>query len=178
MPWSWPANQATNRDPVVQYDESTVLAGIDQLKQMKLARSVLPSHGRSAVRYRHILQETWALNQGQCALVAVMLLRGPQTVSELRIRTERMAEIDDVGQELEWLTSRDEPLLARNLGRRPGQKEERWACPLVAIDESAPVALETSGPDTSRPHELPQASVTGRAGRPRSPCGRPPGRSE
>jgi uncharacterized protein YceH (UPF0502 family) len=143
-------NQATNRDPVVQYDESIVLAGIDQLKQMKLARSVLPSHGRSAVRYRHILHETWALNQGQCALVAVMLLRGPQTVSELRIRTERMAEIDDVAQELEWLTSRNEPLLAHNLGRSPGQKEERWACPLLAVDESAPRASAPNEPDESR----------------------------
>jgi len=130
-------NQTTNRDPVVNYDESTVLAGIDELKQLKLARSVLPSHGRSAVRYRHILHETWALNPGQCALVAVMLLRGPQTVSELRIRTERMADIDDVGQELEWMVSRDEPILAVNLGRRPGQKEERWACPLVDVQEQA-----------------------------------------
>ncbi|HEY2214579.1 MAG TPA: DUF480 domain-containing protein [Acidimicrobiales bacterium] len=142
-------NQATNRDPVVQYDESTVLAGIDELKQMKLARSVLPSHGRSATRYRHILPETWALLPGQCALVAVMLLRGPQTVSELRIRTERLAEIDDVGQELEWLASRNEPLLAVNLGRRPGQKEERWACPLLAIDESAPPTSASSWVDES-----------------------------
>jgi uncharacterized protein len=133
-------NQATNRDPVVSYEESTVLSGIDELKQMKLARSVLPSHGRSAVRYRHILPETWALLPGQCALVAVMLLRGPQTVSELRIRTERMADIDDVGRELEWLASRDEPILAVNLGRRPGQKEERWACPLVAVELAEPGA--------------------------------------
>jgi uncharacterized protein len=131
-------NQTSNRDPIVTYDEATVLAGIDELKQMKLARSVLPSHGRSAVRYRHILPETWALLPGQCALVAVMLLRGPQTVNELRIRTERMAEFDVV-QELEWLASRDDLPLAVNLGRRTGQKEERWACPLIDLDERATV---------------------------------------
>ncbi len=141
-------NQTTNRDPVVNYDEPTVLSGIDELKQLKLARSVLPSHGRSAVRYRHILHETWALKPGQCALVAVLLLRGPQTVSELRIRTERMAKIDDVGQELEWLASRDDPILAVNLGRRPGQKEERWACPLVDVSE--PVAAPSRWVDPSR----------------------------
>jgi len=146
-------NQTSNRDPVVNYDESMVLSGIDELKQLKLARSVLPSHGRSAVRYRHILPETWALLPGQCALVAVMLLRGPQTVSELRIRTERMAEIDDIGQELEWLASRDEPILAVNLGRRPGQKEERWACPLVEVHE--PAASATRWVDEDRSDDNP-----------------------
>jgi uncharacterized protein YceH (UPF0502 family) len=150
-------NQTTNREPVVHYDESTVTSAIDALKQAKLVRSVLPSHGRSAVRYRHVLDETLALDPGQCALMAVLLLRGPQTIGELRTRTERMAEftgLDEIEHELRFLSTRGEPL-ALQLERRPGQKEERWATPLVVsvpdqtgVERSVPVGFDAdlSGP--------------------------------
>src|ERR1700689_3839918 len=131
-------NQTSNREPVVSYDETTVLAALDELKDMKLVRFVLPSHGRSVVRYRQVLDETLALDARQCAVLAVLLLRGPQTIGELRVRTERMAtfdSLDDIEHQLEFLGSREEPL-AHNVGRRPGQKEERWATPLVAEDTS------------------------------------------
>jgi uncharacterized protein len=127
-------NQTSNREPVVSYDETTVLAALDELKDQKLVRFVLPSHGRSVVRYRQVLDEALGLDAPQCAILAVLLLRGPQTVGELRIRTERMAKfdsLDEIEHQLEFLGSRDEPL-AHNVGRRPGQKEERWATPLVA----------------------------------------------
>src|SRR3984957_4709450 len=81
-------NQASNRDPVVDYDEVTVRSALDDLKAQRFVRFVLPSPGRTAVRYRHILDETLALDVRQRALVAVLLLRGPQTVGELRIRTD------------------------------------------------------------------------------------------
>jgi uncharacterized protein YceH (UPF0502 family) len=126
-------NQASNRDPVVAYDEHTVLTALTTLKEQKLVRFVLPSHGRSAVRYRHVLPEVWALDQRQCALVAVLLLRGPQTVGELRIRTDRMVDfesLEEVEHELRFLSDVEESL-ATSLGRKPGQKEERWICPLV-----------------------------------------------
>jgi uncharacterized protein len=126
-------NQTSNREPVVSYDETTVLAALDELKDQKLVRFVLPSHGRSVVRYRQVLDETLALDARQCAVVAVLLLRGPQTVGELRIRTERMATfdtLDEIDHELDLLRTREEPL-AHNVGRRPGQKEERWATTLV-----------------------------------------------
>ena len=127
-------NQTSNREPVVNYDETTVLAALDELKDQKLVRFVLPSHGRSVVRYRQVLDEALGLDAPQCAILAVLLLRGPQTVGELRIRTERMAKfdsLDEIEHQLEFLGSREEPL-AHNVGRRPGQKEERWATPLVA----------------------------------------------
>jgi hypothetical protein len=130
-------NQTSNREPVVSYDETTVLAALDELKDQKLVRFVLPSHGRSVVRYRQVLDETLGLDAQQCAILAVLLLRGPQTVGELRIRTERMAKfdsLDEIEHQLEFLGSRDEPL-AHNVGRRPGQKEERWATPLVAAPD-------------------------------------------
>jgi uncharacterized protein len=165
-------NQASNRDPVVSYDEHTVMSTLDELKPRRLIRFVLPSHGRTAVRYRHILDETLALDQGQCALLAVLLLRGPQTVGELRLRTDRMADFDglaEVEHELTFMASVDEPL-TRNIGRRPGQKEERWASPLVVpptndttsvqadpegdgatgIEELSPEADEGGGPPTRR----------------------------
>ena len=126
-------NQTTNRDPVVDYDDDTVQAALDELKELRLVRYVLPSHGRSVVRFRHVLDEALGLDARQCAVLAVLMLRGAQTAGELRIRTERMAQFDHVNEvehELALLASRDEPL-ATNIGRGPGQKEERWASPVV-----------------------------------------------
>jgi uncharacterized protein YceH (UPF0502 family) len=144
-------NQASNRDPVVDYDEGTVMAALDSLKAQRLIRFVLPSHGRTAVRYRHVLDEALGLDTRQCALLAVLVLRGPQTVGEIRARTERMADfdgLDEIDHQLRFLSAVAEPL-ATSLGRRPGQKEERWASPLVAAPPAAPTpppASERAGP--------------------------------
>jgi len=140
-------NQTSNREPVVSYDEATVQSALDELREQRLIRLVLPSHGRSVVRYRHVLDEALGLDDRQCAILAVLLLRGPQTVGELRTRTERMAHFDalsEVQHELDLLHGRDEPL-ARNLGRRPGQKEERWSSTLVDADDRAPVPGADAG---------------------------------
>jgi uncharacterized protein YceH (UPF0502 family) len=121
-------NQTSNRDPVVSYTESEVQSALDSLKAKGLVRFVLPSHGRSVVRYRHVLDEKLALDARQLSLVGVLLLRGPQTVGEMRTRTERMSDfsgLSEVESDLEGLTRWEEPLVAR-LVRRPGQKEERW----------------------------------------------------
>jgi uncharacterized protein len=129
-------NQTSNREPVVSYDEGTVQSALDELREQRLIRLVLPSHGRSVVRYRHVLDEALGLDDRQCAILAVLLLRGPQTVGELRTRTERMARFDglaEVQHELDLLHGREEPLAA-DIGRRPGQKEERWASSLVEVD--------------------------------------------
>jgi len=135
-------NQTSNREPVVAYDEATVLLALDELKERRLVRFVLPSHGRSVVRYRQVLDEALGLDDRQCAVLAVLMLRGAQTVGELRLRTERMARFEllsEVEHEMELLGGRDEPLV-RNVGRRPGQKEERWATTLLGADEQEPPA--------------------------------------
>ena len=140
-------NQTSNRDPVVDYDEGCVSATLDELKAQRLVRFVLPSHGRTAVRYRQVIDEAMAIDHRQRALLAVLLLRGSQTIGELRIRTDRMAEFDglgDVEHELERLASLSEPLVSR-LGRGPGQKEERWACLLPAPVPSEGVGSGSSG---------------------------------
>jgi len=122
-------NQTSNRDPVVTLSEAEVLRALDSLKADHLVRFVLPSHGRSVVRYRHVLHDALGLEERPRALLAVLLLRGPQTLGELRSRTERMApmeRLEDVESELRSLASRVEPLVVR-LPRRAGQKEDRFA---------------------------------------------------
>jgi uncharacterized protein len=122
-------NQTSNRTPVVRYTESTVNDALVQLRERKLARLVHSSHGSRVTKHRHALSEVWAITQEELAVLAVLLLRGPQTVNELRTRTERYgADIDDLGGVpgvLDRLAGRDEPLAAC-LGRQPGQREERW----------------------------------------------------
>jgi hypothetical protein len=122
-------NQSSNRDPVVAFDESTVEHALAALKAAGLVRLVYPSHGRSVTRYQQHLREQLEITERQAALIAVLLLRGPQTEGELRTRTVRMCEFDDIAEvdgELQRLSERPEPVVAR-LARRPGQKEERWA---------------------------------------------------
>jgi hypothetical protein len=134
-------NQTSNRAPVVNYDESAVEVALSQLKDQHLVRFVLPSHGRSVVRYRQVLDEVLGMDDRQLALLAVLLLRGPQTVGELRTRTERMVDFDDLGSvehDLELMATLGEGLVER-LERRPGQKEERWA-QLLAVDHDVSTA--------------------------------------
>jgi uncharacterized protein len=122
-------NQSSNRDPVVSYDDPLVEVALSSLKDAGLLRFVHPSHGRSVTRYRQVLDERSGLDARELALLAVLLLRGPQTVGELRIRTERMADFESMGDveaDLSRLSNRPDPLV-RRLPRQSGQKEERWA---------------------------------------------------
>lgn len=147
------SNQSSNRDPVTSFDEPTVEASLATLKDKGLVRYVLPSHGRSVVRYRQVLDERLGLDERQMALLSVLLLRGPQTVAELRARTERMARFDsaeDLERDLEGLTRGDEPFVTL-LARRPGQKEQRWAHLLG--DESPETVPASSQPSTGGSHE-------------------------
>ena len=121
-------SQATNREPIMTLDDYQLDRALDELKALHLVRFVLPSHGKSVTRYRHVLDEAYGLDSRRAALLAVLLLRGPQTAGELRARTGRMAEftsVDEVHAELEVLADQPQPL-ARLLPRRPGQKEDRW----------------------------------------------------
>jgi uncharacterized protein len=137
-------NQTSSRNPVVSYDDRTVESALTRLKEKRLLRFVFPSHGRSVTRYRQVLEEVLPLERRQLALLAVLLLRGPQTLGELRSRTERMAEfasLDEVDDELDDLASREEPLVAR-LPREPGRKETRYA-QLLAADTGAVAVAST-----------------------------------
>ncbi len=119
-------NQATNRDPVVSYDEDTVHAAAQRLCQYGLAR-LATGHTSRSIKYRHLAEEALGLDRDQLAVLAVLLLRGPQTPGELKARTERMAALGSLEQVegvLEQLIDRG---YAQRLTRRPGQKEDRFA---------------------------------------------------
>jgi uncharacterized protein YceH (UPF0502 family) len=122
-------NQTSNRDPVVNFDHGVVTEALNDLRAKHLTRVLLPAHGR-VTKYRQVLDESWALTSQELAVLAVMMLRGPQTLSELRTRTERYgADLDDLGGVegiLERLAARPEPLVV-HIERRPGQREDRYA---------------------------------------------------
>jgi uncharacterized protein YceH (UPF0502 family) len=121
-------NQLSNRNPVVAYDTNTVRVTLTALRQRGMAR-VIHTPGARVPKHRHILDDALGLSQGEVSLLTVLALRGPQTVGELRTRTERMhtfSGLSEVEATLEGLASRDEPLVVR-LERQPGQKEARYA---------------------------------------------------
>lgn len=121
-------SQSTNREPVMAMDDEAVERALTELRELRVVRYVLPSHGKSVTRYRQALDETHGLDASRMALLAVLLLRGPQTPGELRSRSGRMTEFASVGEvqdELGVLAGQPEPLV-RLLPRRPGQKEDRW----------------------------------------------------
>jgi uncharacterized protein YceH (UPF0502 family) len=119
-------NQATNRDPVVEYDEEQIRDALQRLWRKEWAR-LASGQGSRTVKYRQLVQETLDLTDEQVAILCVLMLRGPHTPGELKQRTERLypfGGLDEIEATLDDLIGR--ALVAR-LDRRPGQKEERYA---------------------------------------------------
>src|SRR5215472_10239114 len=120
-------NQKSNRDPVMALDESSVREALEGLRDKNLAREAGGFDSR-VTKYAHQIQEVFNFDRREIAVMAVLLLRGPQTPGELRGRTERLYAFDDlaaVESTLERLTRREPPLV-RQLPRQPGTKESRW----------------------------------------------------
>lgn len=143
-------NQSTNRDPVVFYDVSTVRIATLSLREKGLLRMVHRTGERSD-KHQHLLDSALALTQGPVSLLAVLLLRGPQTLAELRTRSERMHPFDtnaQVQDALDALTDRDDPLVAR-LERQPGHKESRYAQLLADVEQGhvRPTSDQVAPPD-------------------------------
>jgi uncharacterized protein YceH (UPF0502 family) len=140
-------NQATSRDPVVDYDEPTVRDAAQRLGQRGLVR-LASYHGSRATKYRHLVDEALGLAGDERALLCVLMLRGPQTLGELRQRTEKMHRFgaaEEVEAALDRLTARE---LGRWLERRPGQKEARYAHLLEATEDMpAPAPEPGASPD-------------------------------
>ena len=153
-------NQSTNREPVMSLDEKTVEAGVNALREKKLA-SVIFGAGSRVQKYRHRLPEHYELTPAETALICVLLLRGPQTSGELRTRTERLASFEsttDVEARLDELAQGNSPLVLKQPAR-PGQKESRYIQLLSAeIPESETSASAFTALSTSTPSEPPSPS--------------------
>ena len=121
-------NQKSNRDPVVEYDERTVSDAVNGLREKKLALTISGS-GR-VNKYAQRISETLNLGRRELAVLATLLLRGPQTLGEIKDRSERMFPFGDLGETetvIEKLAEYPEGPLAKKLPRLPGQKEARYA---------------------------------------------------
>jgi uncharacterized protein YceH (UPF0502 family) len=136
-------NQATNRDPVVEYDEVTIRVALAGLSRRGWAR-LASGPGSRVVKYRHLFDEAVGLSHAEVSLLAVLMLRGAQTPGELKQRTERLhpfASLKEVDGVLERLIERE--LVAR-LPRRPGQKETRYRH-LLSGDAAAAAEADAEG---------------------------------
>jgi uncharacterized protein len=119
-------NQATNRDPVVDYDDPTIRGALDSLTRRGWIR-LASGPGSRAAKFRHLFDEALGLDDAEISLLCVLMLRGPQTAAELKQRTERLHQFADRGETERVLSALAERELVERLPRRPGQKEERWA---------------------------------------------------
>jgi uncharacterized protein YceH (UPF0502 family) len=141
-------NQSTNREPVVDYDEATIRDALHRLGRRRWTRF---ASGARAAKYRHLLDETPGLSVPEQSLLAVLMLRGPQTPGELRQRVERLYAFPDAGALEATLAGLAERGFVARHARRPGQKEDRYAHRLSEdLDESA--APITPPVDEFRPH--------------------------
>jgi uncharacterized protein YceH (UPF0502 family) len=143
-------NQSTNRDPIVEFDEATIREALERLSRRRWTR-LASGAGSRATKYRHLLDEALGLDVAEISVLTVLMLRGPQTPGELRARTERLHRFDggdELRETIERLAARG---LVAGIGRRPGQKEERYAHLLVgdgqeegpdAVPAAAGVSLE------------------------------------
>jgi uncharacterized protein len=128
-------NQSSNRDPVADYDEATIREALGRLAQRRWTRAASGTGSRAA-KFRHLFDETLGLDDAEVAVLAVLMLRGPQTIGELKGRTERLHRFADLGavhETLERLASRE---LVEQLTRRPGEKGERWRQTVGGVDGS------------------------------------------
>lgn len=138
-------NQTTNRDPVVDYDEATVRAALDELSALDLVSAAYAARSNTP-KYAHQLADYLEVGTDAVALLGVLMLRGPQTVGELRQRTDRLHAFADLGEVHRVLADlQHHPLqpLTAEVPRQPGQKEGRWRHLLGGA--AGPDALGTDG---------------------------------
>lgn len=144
-------NQKSNRDPVMVLTEEEVVRALDSLRFKQFV--VLSADGGRVPKYRHLLSEKLGLMPIELAIICELLVRGPQTVGELRTRGERMHPFGDLAsaeEVLMELTNREKPLVVL-MARQPGRKEGRYAQLFSGIPEVVVAALERSpAPEAAR----------------------------
>ena len=137
-------NQATNRDPVVDYDEATVSEALRRLAQRGWTR-LASGPGSRARKYRHLLPEALGVDEEELSLLTVLMLRGPQTPGELKQRSERLLSFPDFASVQETLERLMERELVVRHPRRAGQKEDRYEQVLGGSAEEDADAQPTTG---------------------------------
>ena len=133
-------NQATSRDPLMQLSEDEVRDAVRSLSGAGWAR-LASGPGSRAAKYRQLFDESLELSDGESALLAVLFVRGPQTVNELRTRAERAHRFRDNDEVVGVLQALAEASFVRELDRQPGQRETRWTH-LLAAEQREPGTLE------------------------------------
>jgi len=132
-------NQSTNRDPVVDWDDSVVRRAAQRLGERGWARFTSAAGSRAA-KYRQVFDSALGLSPGETALLAVLMLRGPQTPGELKTRTDRMHRFESLAEVQSALEALAERELVAAQPRRPGQKEQRYVQLLGGEDEEVEAA--------------------------------------
>lgn len=148
-------NQKNNRHPVTSYDENTVAAALETLREKNL---VYLFHGSTSrvPKYKHVMPEVMHLSPAELAITCVLMLRGAQTPGELRGSASRFYEfsgLEEIQQALDSLISREPEPLVMRLPRQPGQKEARFAHLLsgpIDVEAVAEQAIKVSAPRTSQ----------------------------
>jgi uncharacterized protein len=148
-------NQATNREPVVAYEEREIKAALDRMSNRGWTRFASGASSR-ALKYRHLLDEALQLSGPELSLLGVLMLRGPQTVGELKQRTERLHRFESIAEVVETLDALSQRELVERLERRPGQKEERWVQLLGGVTEYAAAEPEYAAAEPESPVPQPR----------------------
>ena len=141
-------NQQSNRDPVVAFDETTVVRALDGLREKRLASVFTGAESRVA-KYKHALTDALLLTPAEVGLLCMLMLRGPQTLAELRTRTERFQPFEslaEVEEALQVLAARQPQPLVVKLPRLPGTKEPRYAHLLCGPIDVAALAAGAATP--------------------------------
>jgi uncharacterized protein YceH (UPF0502 family) len=163
-------NQATNREPVVRYDEAIVRDALHRLERRGYTRLAGASR---AAKYRHLLSEALPMSSAEQAVTCVLMLRGPQTPGELKQRGERIhafAGLDEVNATLAALIERG---LVAQLGRRPGQKEDRYTQLLGGQDSASPGGNGAAGISAAASAAMPPQMLSTASTAVPSPMGSP-----
>jgi len=146
-------NQKSNREPVVSYDEDTVIDALDRLREKRLSLTIT-GNGR-VHKYGQRISETLNLGRRESAVLCVLFLRGPQTLNEIHTRTERQYRFADLAETemvLEKLAQGDEPMV-RKLPKLTGQKEQRYMH-LFAGEPDLEAMVETSAAAGAAPNRV------------------------
>jgi uncharacterized protein len=141
-------NQATAREPVVAYEEREIKAALDRMSNRGWTRFASGASSR-ALKYRHLLDEALELSGSELSLLGVLMLRGAQTVGELKQRSERLHRFESIAEVAQTLDALEQRELVDRLERRPGQKEERWR-QLLGADSSEEMLQPESREPQSR----------------------------